>query len=334
MIFALRIVLLSAVLLLGVIFLVLRLNNNIEWDWGLIFIPEWVVLGAWLGMDVVAFVRDLRKRETPKDYSYLADILSGLATIFLVLFLVFIVIKLEVHPDWPWAAVYSALWAALLVCVFPLFVLANRIGIVATLYACLIWTLLVTASILIDIRLDVEAASDWTWQVVFIPLWILYGFWMIWLSILIWRKVKVDPSLARYKPLWINIYVYAWLWAGFLTFTILLNINAEIPGSIGILFVFTPLIIMFAALFVIPYFVFATRRRYSNKKRMVPWLYDLTPIFLDLGPPLNPKTGKPLWSTDPQDVLAEAPLPSPSSTPTSPQTPVQTDSSIRIFKSN
>lgn len=299
-----RIILISPLLLLGVIFVVLRLHINIFWNWGLIFIPFWFSLLIWIFIDIHGVITTKASQE------YALYFVSGLGAVLVSIFLAFITIKEELHHAWPWAAVISPLWAALLM--YCILLLTHKVVGSHTVLLGMTYLCLIPASILVAVRLDADSSSlnGINWAIIFIPLWIVFGVWFIALVISLASKLKKDPSHAKRKPYWTNLFVLSFMWMGLITFLILLTLELQMPGSIGFLFVFTPMIIVLSVIFIVPYVIIATRRKEKMRDKFIPWLTGITPIFWDFSAPTDLRTGKPLWVPEDQVSMltSQAPI--------------------------
>lgn len=297
-----RLIIISPLLLLGLIFVVLRLHINIFWNWALIFIPFWVALLVWIFIDVHGLV-------VTKDGSeYGLYIVSGLGAVLVALFLAFIAVKEQLEPGWPWTAVISPLWAAMLM--YCILLLTHRVIGTHTLLLGMTYLCIIPASIVIAIRLDASPTatiSSVNWGILFIPIWVLLAVWLVALIVAVATKLRKDPSRTVKKPYWTNVYVLSLMWIGLVTFMILLTLELQSPGSIGFLFVFTPMIIVLAAVFIGPYILLATRRKIKMREKYIPWLTGLTPGFADMAAPTDLKTGKPMWKVEQERITAECP---------------------------
>lgn len=300
---------------MGLIFVILRLHLNIFWNWGLIFIPFWFSLLIWIFIDVHGVIQSQKTQEWARYF------VSGLGAILLALFLAFVAVKEQLQPGWPWSAVISPLWATLLMYILLMFTY-QTFGphelMLALTYLCL-----VPASVVIAVRLDSSPTStiaSVNWAILFIPLWTLLLIWLIELISSIVTKVRKDTSHIKKKPYWFNVFVVSLMWVGLSVFMILLTLEIQTPGSIGFLFVFTPMIIVLAAIFLGPYVLLATRRKSKTRESYLPWLTGVTPIFWDFAAPTDLRTGKQVWIKSPSPLAsshAESRLPEESDAPMS-----------------
>lgn len=304
-----RLLISTSLLLLEVIFVLLRLNGNTAWNWGLVFIPIWVLLFLLLAFIQYKLFIGIRRRPQPstqdessKTGSYYEQgslqylIFLILSWITISLFFIFLTIHLQGN-GWPWSVIICPLWALLLLCLVYSIIYWSSYGKQIGLILLITWILVIIVSAFIGAQLDTLPENRFNWAIVFIPIWLLFG---VWFGALIYFIVKyfeyVFPVIARImtekkqstlqrKPIITNpttkskkpplqqedIIIFSLLWAGILTFAIVLTVRLEHPSSVSYLGLFMPLMAMFGLLFVVAYVIYYRRDMYEKQQR----LYEL-----------------------------------------------------------
>lgn len=226
------------------IFLVLRLEEDVTWNWFAIFIPIWVIGLGWLiwwyktpKVDPINMLPDAE--ETDKDL---------------------LVIKEVTPPPVDNSLVTPTNYPA------PphLQYLSNKgnsgIGeprvFLVHIFTFKTYQLFVAVGILIFLifvanQLELSASSKWHWSIVFIPLWISFFIWFC--SLVSYTLSKAFKSINIYSaidiPLWSELAIYYSLLVFFTAFSIFLAIELETPNTVSMLTLFSPLLLYFGIVF-------------------------------------------------------------------------------------
>jgi hypothetical protein len=244
-------VIVSPFLLAQVLFLIIRGD---EWNWGLVFVPLLALLLICLGMTLFLFSRafalNLSKGQKIHHGFNLAWVVCA------ILFASFITAGLA-YGDWPWAAIFTPVWVALIFA-FAYIVLNYKKDMLFTfVWWILAWAHAVVLSVLLAIQLEEYA---WDWGIVFVPAW---SFLLLWIVAIIYRTAF---SGKKFDPVEISVEVI--VLASLIAFMVLLVVNLDKVGhSISRLSLYSPLLVCFAATFLIPYFNYVKKRSSSSKIR-------------------------------------------------------------------
>jgi len=273
---SIRLMIVSPILLLGTIFILLQVNHNITWNWGIIFIPEWVLFLLWLIAIVYALIKGAQMEARGHKHVHgelTATIFTFFACITMLLFFIFLTIHLQLG-SWPWAVILSPLWVFMFICLLysAAFMNTSNLWIGSMLF--LTFVLLGIQGILIVVQIGNLGTPDvWGWGVAFVPLWMTFGIWAASLVYLIVKRTEHEHlhvstlfrrgSIRRYYhtvPLtlpvsvtWELITLFAVTWLCLIAFTVLLTIKLDSSSSISSIALFTPLVALFGLVFIIAY---------------------------------------------------------------------------------
>jgi hypothetical protein len=269
-------VLVGPTLLLQTIFVLLQVNHNIDWNWGIVFIPWWVLLTMWL----YSIGLRIKKLATGKERMGETDAWNITLLCFfwvgISLFSAFLSVRLNGITVIPWPAVFSPLWALFLL--YAVYGMARGLSTTPCGSAALwliTWSTLLVLSIEVAIQMARAPANRFSWSSALVPLWILMGTWLIALCISITRKVNskcMASATQKPPPAWMTLIVAGILWAGFFTFAVLLNLRLVGPERIGIPALFSPLIVCFALVFYVPFSKYHSHLKKLASEHDTEWL--------------------------------------------------------------
>ena len=298
-----RLLIISPILLLGTVFLVLKLNGNITWNWGVIFVPEWVCLSFWMIYIIYRFVKGIRAEnrghhQQTGEWTFLMFTIFG--WVCLSLYLIFITIHLETG-SWPWPVIFCPIWILIAVgMVCSIFVSEGR-ACHLTVLSWLSWMHFGVISILVTIQLMKSIDNRWNWAIVFIPVWTILGIW-IWAILVSVSSVAnhektrktityvSNTSTGQSRPLpvtirwesitYVDVSFFVIIWICVALFMILLTIELEHPTTIGILGLFSPIICMFGLLFVFCYMFNCYHAHWRSQNVLMAWQHQHPPIII------------------------------------------------------
>lgn len=273
----------TTLLLLQLIFIVLRLNQNIEWLWSLVLIPFWVLTAFVL----VSFLNILYSSSNHEFSLMILTInLKSRAyriywTLVFLAWLAFVLmVDLELDLAFTtWLLVFIPFWIFLGIYLLFIFYeyytfkpaaareykLLHKIYISRMTIVCILLTVF---SILLPLKL--QGSPSLSWDGVFIPLWILFG--------IIVLNLLIDCLLKNIASVWYNkSYIKSWhmialqlIFAlGVLLFSVLLR--RDIEHEVDPLVVFSPLLLAVCVMWVISFYLHGLCRvHYQKHTDLVP----------------------------------------------------------------
>jgi hypothetical protein len=294
-----KLVVTSPLLLLQTLLLVFRINENILWSYSLVLIPLWTLFTIWLAYVAWNTVA-LSRRSHTRASQWFGLLLSFLSVSGYILFTIFIVIKLDGVHDWPWGAVWSPFWAVAFLDAIFMMTDTQRVGgyknkIIYTIT----WICTTVTSIVLVVQLS--RGNPWHFSVVFVGLWIMFGVWLIALSVGLYKRasMSIPQSADRAPPTWMDLLIMFATWAGLAAFTIILTVHLE-RGGIGIFFIFSPLIIALVIIFSVPVSIYVSIQQRNADKQNFYWYHYLPPVYHENAASIarDLRSGTPLWSDE------------------------------------
>lgn len=174
-----------SILLVPFVVLVALQADGADYQWGLVFIPFWVVLVGLICVcanEPEGFLSQDTRHLRPKSEE---DIVWGkfVAILSLLLFSIVLVLRLDGVTDWSWLGVMSPLWVCLLLTGLSQRVSATRATMkrpdvvrCSPRLSAMLGVTLVTAAVqtlLLALWLDDRVA--WGWQGLLLPVWVFDG---------------------------------------------------------------------------------------------------------------------------------------------------------------
>lgn len=239
-------------------FLVLALKGDGNWNWGVVFIPLYLLFALCLGLSIYSLV-NLIKNEKAKNSKKIYSTFTLLSLICAILFGSFLTAQLN-YGDWPWAAVFSPIWVFLFFVLFYVIASHQKLTTEGVLIYSIIWVHAVVFSILLVFQLG---NNSWNWGIVFIPVWSFLLVWIIFFIISIKKNVN---SSIKARGL-IEIFLEGIIIASLLIFMILLVVSLDKVGhSIAKISLYSPLLFCFSSTFLLPYVYYMIIRRRDKER--------------------------------------------------------------------
>jgi len=181
------------------VFLCLRSDDTVHWNWAVVFIPVWVLDVLLL---LYLFLAD------PADQKTLTKFVWATSLVLFIAQQIFLVLRLESTVDWPWITVFLP-WAFLeligmwneLQGVHEKFFKFHRVRSAdkadmmysSNLFIFMAWRCsdhLARLCFAITLGLKLDDSIHANWFVVFVPLWIMFAFQVLFLC---WRRKVMKP---------------------------------------------------------------------------------------------------------------------------------------------
>lgn len=263
-----RLLIVSPVLLVGSLFVLMRMNESVLWSWGVVLIPEWILLALWLALIIYRFVvcaRAESKGSIQGLGAYNEIVFALFCWICISLFSIFITIHLETGK-WPWAVVICPLWVLAAMAIIYYSFVSTNYGKLVNVMVPITIILFVISSIFIAIQLGKANPDDqWNWALVFLPIWVALGAWtgiLLYAYFKLWDQVVV-PMVKTTELARDTVCIIAVIWASLVAFFVILTVKLENAASISNIAIMAPVIILFCLLFIMALLM---DYDYSNKR--------------------------------------------------------------------
>jgi len=283
--------------------LVLKLSETLVFSWDLIFVPIWLLFIFWF-----FYIFYIIWKKNKVEYNMTNSPQSGWKNsisfhfISLVLLLVTVIMlcislkKSEIEkpkteffiglflPFWIYWA-YLGLYGLgcgigskkILKCKRSCTSLATWLGFC-------IWGSILTLSILLSIKLMGKSLK---WSIVFIPLWFTFFFWfcsILYLLMIKTKTVSYDFTYEHHSCKIVDLLVQTVIFAAFLYFSILLNMELESDEKNNILATFFPVILLLFILFCFAYSLEYKSRPESHAYSLTGNINKDLSVFRDIEP--------------------------------------------------
>ena len=263
-------IVLAPILFVQILLVILRLHENIRWQWSLVLIPLWTGLFLWFVVLVYRVWGHRMQRRTGVRIGvwHAADSIHHLIWIAsLTAVFVLSVIRLD-H-----ATTTTLSWSVVFVPLYVLFVflvlweswnhwrhhvawLAGNTQHGSPIIRVLTWIILGAQFLWLGVQLDKEENARAHWALVFLPLWTVFALWLLVLLAISRRKLEGKFS-EKPKATLSDLIIYTLIWMSMVTFFILLTVELQAMGNvISSLALFSPLLLLFILFFVGNYFFY------------------------------------------------------------------------------
>lgn len=274
----------SPFLVLFFFLLVLKLTETIAIWWDIVFIPIWLLFFAW-AMYII-YIMWKRSRETRQDNTWRWDISFQIISFLLLLaFSIPVNVILDMGDSGTLTSAsivgsFVPLW------IYLIFIAIYSLGLqlricssmdyrcircsrscmsLLTFFGVVMWLSFVTFTILLVVKLANDGSMQW--DIVFIPVWVGLTVWFFYIIYVVYCKFTYRTSDEyHYKSIELIFQTLAFLAAFY--FLVLLNIELQTPGTIGITSLFLPLIIFLLVVFIFAY-ILDYRADVQNKNTTV-----------------------------------------------------------------
>lgn len=251
-----------ALFIIFIAFVTVRIDTIVEWSWAIVWIPAWILNVILLCSGTLFVFRDDKKdseeKQKPRHGQLLKRVVWVLNMILVVLFQIFIIVRLD----------GVVLWSASIVFI-PYFIFEGVQFLTDGTYAVLgclalkeekrkipyflvnaMWWCIVRFCLMLLIVLRIDRVIICSWGVVFIPLYLVGFKWALELGYKYhFYSTMTQPEMAHQGKVTVMIYTLMFVVLGLLFYTLVGLIARRLDGLVYINMsnVFVPLFLVFVS---------------------------------------------------------------------------------------
>lgn len=228
--FCVRLGILSPLILIGLVFIILRVNENITWSWGIILIPEWLL--ALIILYIV--INDLTiSNSRDGGRAKFWHVWRLICYFILLAFTVLLTVKLDVSHVYPWAIPFIPIWTILfmaLMIILSKFV-SSQEG--RYTYYLLLWIFTLISSITFPIQFHLDDDHRMHWMLCFLGIWLTIFFVFITLFLYLLDKMDVI-HVSNGSKVSSYFMIQSWIaWVGITLFMGILTFKLQTRTAAG-----------------------------------------------------------------------------------------------------